>query len=353
MNLQSACSLLHHEASIPKFSQFQLHSVSVSSLVRKNHDRSYVRLDKRTPLVQNGLKFISSLKRGLIVYASNSSPPGKLNYDGRESRDVSLIASNGSEPFRGKSGSVSFQGITHQMVEESKLVSAPFEEKSGSFLWVLAPVALISSLVLPQFFIAVAVDDLIKNATFAEIVSSFFSEVMFYIGLAIYLRVTDHVQKPYLQFSAKRWSLITGLKGYITSAFFIMGFKTFAPLFALYVTWPALGLPGLVAVAPFLVGCLVQYLFERFLDRHGSSSWPLVPIIFEVYRIYQLTRSVHFVEKLMFAMSGAPVTPNLFDRNGALVALVVTFQVLGITCLWSLLTFLQRLFPSRPVSENY
>lgn len=105
---------------------------------------------------------------------------------------------------------------------------------------------------------------------------------MFYIGLATYLRVTDHVQKPYLQFSAKRWSLITGLKGYITSAFFVMGFKIFAPLFALYVTWPSLGLPGLVAVAPFLLGCLVQYLFERFLDRHESSSWPVVPIIFEV-----------------------------------------------------------------------
>lgn len=119
----------------------------------------------------------------------------------------------------------------------------------------------------------------------AEIVSSIFSEILFYIGLATYLRVIDNVQKPYLQFSAKRWSLITGLKGYITSAFFVMGFKIFAPLFALYVTWPSLGLPGLVAVAPYLVGCLVQYLFERFLDRNGSSSWPLVPIIFEVCKL--------------------------------------------------------------------
>lgn len=350
MNLQSACSLLQHEASIPKISQFHFRNISV---VKKNHSRSYVRLDKRTPLVQNGVKFTPSLKRGLIVYASNSSPPGKLNYDGRECRDVSIIPSYGAEPFRGKSGSVSFHGITHQMVEESKLVSAPFEEKRGSFLWVLAPIALISSLVLPRFFMVVAVDDLIKNETFAEIVSSIFSEILFYIGLATYLRVIDNVQKPYLQFSAKRWSLITGLKGYITSAFFVMGFKIFAPLFALYVTWPSLGLPGLVAVAPYLVGCLVQYLFERFLDRNGSSSWPLVPIIFEVYRIYQLTRSVNFLEKLMFAMNGASVTPELFEKTGAVVAMIVTFQVLGVTCLWSLLTFLLRLFPSRPVSENY
>ncbi|CAN4092799.1 unnamed protein product [Withania somnifera] len=259
MNPQSACSLLQHETSIPNFSQFHFPSISV---VRKNHGRSYVRLDKRTLLAQNGLKFNPSLKRGLIVYASDSISPGMLNYDSRKSRDLNIVANNGSEPFRGKSGSVSFLGITHQMVEERKV-------------------------------------------------------------------------------------------GYITSAFFIMGFKIFAPLFALYVTWPSLGLPGLVAVAPFLVGCLVQYLFERFLDRIGSSSWWLVPIIFEIYRLYQLTRSVHFVEKLMFAMSGDPVTPELFDKNGAFVALIVTFQVLGITCLWSLLTFLQRLFPSRPVSENY
>lgn len=55
----------------------------------------------------------------------------------------------------------------------------------------------------------------------------------------------------------------------------------------------------------------------------------------------------------MFAMNGASVTPELFEKTGAVVAMIVTFQVLGVTCLWSLLTFLLRLFPSRPVSENY
>lgn len=63
-----------------------------------------------------------------------------------------------------------------------------------------------------------------------------------------------------------------------------MGFKVFAPLFAVYVTWPVLGLPAMVAVAPFLVGCLAQFLFEARVDKQGSSCWPLVPIIFEVIR---------------------------------------------------------------------
>lgn len=116
----------------------------------------------------------------------------------------------------------------------------------------------------------------------AEIVSSFSTEIIFYAGLAIFLFVTERVQKPYLEFSPKRWSLITGLKGYLASAFFTTGFKVFAPVMAVYVTWPVLGFSALVAIAPLLAGCLAQYIFEKSLDRNGSSCWPLIPIIFEV-----------------------------------------------------------------------
>lgn len=118
---------------------------------------------------------------------------------------------------------------------------------------------------------------------YAEIVTSFTSEVMFYIGLAIFLQVTDLVQKPYLQFSAKRWSLITGLKGYLTSAYFAMGIKLSAPVFAACATWPIIRFPAVVSVAPFLAGCLAQFVLESRLENRGSSSWPLVPIIFEVH----------------------------------------------------------------------
>lgn len=116
----------------------------------------------------------------------------------------------------------------------------------------------------------------------AEIVTSLSYEAAFYVGLAIFLLVTDRVQRPYLQFSTKRWGLITGLRGYLASAFFTTGFKVIAPLFAVYVTWPLLGLPALVSVVPFLVGCVAQLAFETGLEKQGSSCWPLVPIIFEV-----------------------------------------------------------------------
>lgn len=99
-----------------------------------------------------------SLSRGLVVRASGDDKGGKLNFSGQKNAGV-----DGLEPFRGKAGSVSFFGVTHQTVEEGKLVSAPFNRGSGSILWIFAPVALIISLVLPQFFLGFALDGLIRD----------------------------------------------------------------------------------------------------------------------------------------------------------------------------------------------
>lgn len=115
-----------------------------------------------------------------------------------------------------------------------------------------------------------------------DIVTFFSSEVIFYAGLAIFLSITDRVQRPYVDFSPKQWSLITGLRGYLSSAFFAMGVKVVAPLVALYVVWPVIALPAAVAVAPFLLGCAAQFAFELHLDKRRSSCWPVLPIIFEV-----------------------------------------------------------------------
>lgn len=92
------------------------------------------------------------LSRGFNISASTSNQEVELS--STEQKDVAV---SGVEPFRGKAGSISFIGLTHQMAEEGKLVSAPFNESGGSIFWVLAPVALILSLVVPQF-LAVAID---------------------------------------------------------------------------------------------------------------------------------------------------------------------------------------------------
>ncbi|KAK4751417.1 hypothetical protein SAY87_004899 [Trapa incisa] len=292
--------------------------------------------------------------RSITISASSSESVGSVGISGgKGSSDVQILRNCDVEPFRGKSGSVSFYGLSHLSVEEGKLESAPFFEAKGSYLWLLAPVSLISSLILPQFFISNVVEAFVKNDTVVETVTSFFFEAIFYAGLATFLLITNHIQKPFLQFSTKRWGLITGLRGYLNSVFLTMGFKVVIPPFMVYITWPVVGVPAFVAVAPFMIGCVAQLIFEKILDRNQSSCWPVLPIIFEVYRLYQLTKAAHYIERLMFAMRDLPSTPELLDKSGALVAMIVSFQVLGLLCLWSLVTFLLRLFPSRPVSENY
>ncbi|WCJ23916.1 hypothetical protein M5689_005913 [Euphorbia peplus] len=335
-------------------SKFTAPKLGLSSQNHLLNPHSFHKFQVPAKLTSPSISYLSRLKGvPLGVSSSNSIGITGLKISGRYQSPIAAVGFHGPEPFRGKAGSVSFYGLTHQSIEEAQLVSAPYSEDKGSFLWVLGPVALISSLIFPQFFFANAIEAFLKDPILVEIVASLSFEAMFYIGLAMFLSIADRVQRPYLQFSPKRWGLVTGFKGYLTSAFFVMGFKVMVPLLVAYVSWPVLRLPALVAVFPFLLGCVLQRVFEIRLDQRGSSCWPLVPIIFEVYRIYQLTKAAHFVEKLMFSMRGLPESAQLLERNNALIVMLVTFQFLGVVCLWSFLTFLLRLFPSRPVAENY
>jgi hypothetical protein len=99
-----------------------------------------------------------------VIHASDSTVNGALEVKPNQSSSV-VVNGVEVEPFHGKSGSVSFYGLTHQSVEEGKLESAPFKQEEKSYFWVLAPVVFISSLILPQFFISTVVeaffDDLI------------------------------------------------------------------------------------------------------------------------------------------------------------------------------------------------
>lgn len=108
-----------------------------------------------------------------LIHASDSTVNGALEVELKQSSSVPVnVGYSGLEPFHGKSGSVSFYGLTHQSVEEGKLVSAPFKQEESSYLWVLAPVAFISSLILPQFFVGTVVaaffNDLILKGIYVE-----------------------------------------------------------------------------------------------------------------------------------------------------------------------------------------
>lgn len=132
------------------------------------------------------LSYEDSPKRKYVsFYLSNSDKSLEVSFDTSVSKkDATSIPSgkignthlaaderifSRGEPFRGKSGSVSFCGLTHQLVEEGKLSSSPFKDGTGSFLWVFGPMALISSLILPQFFLGNVIDAVLKDEILAGI----------------------------------------------------------------------------------------------------------------------------------------------------------------------------------------
>uniref|UniRef100_A0A2P2KNN7 Uncharacterized protein n=2 Tax=Rhizophora mucronata TaxID=61149 RepID=A0A2P2KNN7_RHIMU len=110
---------------------------------------------------------LSSVKRAFLVNAStaNSGVDMDLRLPQRQGSGVPAISASydGVESFSGKSGCVSFYGLTHQSVEESKLVSAPFKEKQGSFLWILGPAVLISSVIVPQVCLGPAIEAVFQD----------------------------------------------------------------------------------------------------------------------------------------------------------------------------------------------
>ena len=92
---------------------------------------------------------------------TNSKPPPR-GYTG-----VSKTKFAGIEPFGGKPGSVSFSGITHHVVEGRKIVASPYKDGGGSMLWVLAPLVLISSLILPPIYLSNIFDNVFENVILA------------------------------------------------------------------------------------------------------------------------------------------------------------------------------------------
>ncbi|KAK3039559.1 hypothetical protein RJ639_027703 [Escallonia herrerae] len=157
MELQPAYCSVHNQVPPPcvlwNKASHQMPQFGIAS--KANKVPSLKRTTKKTSLW--------SLKRGCVAAASSSDPKGPLDSSRRETTNVNGDGYDGVDPFRGKSGSISYNGLTHQLVEEGRLVSAPFDENAGSFLWVLAPVALILSLVLPQFLLDLAIDGVLQD----------------------------------------------------------------------------------------------------------------------------------------------------------------------------------------------
>lgn len=92
---------------------------------------------------------VSDSARVVEVQSSNEVAPSLS-----KSRD-DLYA----EPSGGKSGTVSF----NEPAEMGKLDSLPAKNSTGNFIWIVAPLALIASFLLPQFVLNSAIYSMLQD----------------------------------------------------------------------------------------------------------------------------------------------------------------------------------------------
>lgn len=109
--------------------------------------------------------------------------------------------------------------------------------------------------------------------------------------------------------------------------------------------WPWTGPAASATLAPYLVGIVVQFAFEQYARYWKSPSWPVIPIIFQVYRLHQLNRAAQLVTALSFTVRGAEMTSHNLEISSSLGTLLNVLQFLGVICIWSLSSFLMKFFP--------
>lgn len=278
--------------------------------------------------------------------------PVEYTLDGENVEDVSPPSSSHFLPEEngGKPGFVSFSN--HQ--PRRKLVlSSETRKNQSSLLWLIGPAVLVASYVFPSLYLRRILSTIFEDSLLTDFLILFFTEALFYCGVAIFLFLTN-----YLWGSAKPTSAInsnarsTSLLGHRISSVAVLILSLIIPMVTMGFVWPWTGPAASAALAPYLVGIVIQFAFEQYARYLKSPSWPVIPIIFQVYRLHQLNRAAQLVTALSFTVRGAEMTAHNVAINNSLGTLMNVLQLLGVICIWSLSSFVMKFFPASAMNEQ-
>lgn len=109
----------------------------------------------------------------------------------------------------------------------------------------------------------------------------FFTEALFYGGVAIFVLLIDKVWRPLQQVAPKSY-IWSKSRFFRISSVTTMVLSLMIPLLTMGMVWPWTGPAASATLAPYLVGLVVQFAFEQYARHRKSPSWPVIPIIFKV-----------------------------------------------------------------------
>ncbi|KAL1323246.1 hypothetical protein HN51_033600 [Arachis hypogaea] len=244
----------------------------------------------------------------------------------------------------GKPGFISFYNRPYGKDKET--LSSKSEKSQNSILWFVGPAVLVASFIFPSLYLRKVLSIIFEDSLLTDFLILFFTEAIFYCGVAVYLYLLDRLRRPMQQETAttSRDTLPSQL-GHRVSSVATLVLSLVIPMVTMGLVWPWTGPAASATLAPYLVGIVVQFAFEQYARYRKSRSWSAIPLIFQVYRLHQLNRAAQLVTALSFTVRGAEMTSHNMAINNSLGTLLNVLQFLGVICIWSLSSFLMRFIP--------
>lgn len=261
--------------------------------------------------------------------------------------DSSYIYAEGSG---GRPGYVTFYNHSRRS-EGENIIPVP-KRSQNELLWFVGPAVLVASFVFPSLYLRKILSAVFEDSLLTDFLILFFTEALFYSGVAVFLLLMDHLRRPFVPVLGVSQENLNPKLGQRISSVAVLVLSLIIPLVTMGFVWPWTGPAASATLAPYLVGIVVQFAFEQYTKRIKSPSLPVVPVIFQVYRLHQLNRAAQLVTALSFTVRGAEMTPHNLAINSSLATLLNVLQFLGVICIWSLSSFLMRFAPSVSAAEQ-
>lgn len=249
--------------------------------------------------------------------------------------------------YEGTGGKPGFISFYNPSKERNWIPLSSERSNQYKFLWFVGPSVLVASFIFPSLYLRKILSNIFEDSLLTDFLILFFTEALFYCGVAVFLFLIDRSRRPTEpDFVKNSYQTLSNQFGQRISSVAALALSLIIPMVTMGLVWPWTGPAASATLAPYLVGIVVQFAFEQYARRKKSPSWPVIPIVFQVYRLHQLNRAAQLVTALSYTIKGAELTPHNLAINSSLGTLLNVLQCLGIICIWSLSSFLMRFFPS-------
>ncbi|KAK8518230.1 hypothetical protein V6N13_027704 [Hibiscus sabdariffa] len=218
------------------------------------------------------------------------------NHDPEEITPVGLPSIH-FEGSYGRPGFISFYNRPYKIDNE---VMSNVQRNQNSLLWFIGPAVLVASFILPSLYLRKILSSIFEDSLLTDFLILFFTEALFYCGVAVFILLIDCLRRPTGPDSAAE-TLAPHLGQRISSVATLV-LSLIIPMVTMGLVWPWTGPAASATLAPYLVGIVVQFAFEQYARYQKSPSWPVIPIIFQVYRLHQLNRAAQLVTALSYTV---------------------------------------------------